>query len=53
MERRDYLDDTEWEVWLYDGSTRNSRDHNWEDLPDDPERGVLVLKWWDSRNKGL
>jgi hypothetical protein len=34
--------EAEWEVWLADGTTRNSRDHTWEDVPD----GVLVVRRW-------
>lgn len=40
---------TEWEVWLADGTTRNSRDHSWDDVPD----GVLVVRYWGPRGKGV
>jgi hypothetical protein len=39
----------EWEVWLADGTTRNSRAHRWEDVPD----GILVLRWWGPHGKGI
>lgn len=39
----------EWEVWLADGTTRNSREHAWGDVPD----GILVLRWWGPTDKGI
>lgn len=33
---------TEWEVYLSDGSTRNSRECTWENVP----HGVLVMRVW-------
>ena len=33
---------TEWEVWLNDGTTRNSAQHTWDDVPD----GILVVRYW-------
>lgn len=40
-----------WEVWLADGSTMNSTEHKWEDVPD----GILVVRWWnkEKRQKGI
>lgn len=40
-----------WEVWLKDGSTMNSAEHKWEDVPD----GILVVRWWnkEKRQKGI
>jgi len=32
----------EWEVYLADGSTRDSARHTWDDIPD----GVLVVRVW-------
>jgi hypothetical protein len=39
----------EWEVWLADGSRMDSRHHAWTDVPD----GILVVRWWDDRDKGI
>ena len=33
----------EWLVYLADGTTRNSTDHQWDEVPD----GVLVVRVWD------
>ena len=41
---------TEWEAWLADGTTRNSRDNAWEDAWD----GVLVVRYWGApTGKGM
>jgi hypothetical protein len=40
---------TEWEVWLADESTRDSRRHTWDDDWD----GVLVVRWWGPSGKGI
>lgn len=40
---------THWIVWLSDGTTRASRDHRWEDVPD----GVLVVRWWGPSGDGI
>jgi hypothetical protein len=42
-------DGYEWEVWLADGTIRSSVGHEWDDVPD----GVLVLRWWGPRGKGV
>lgn len=34
-----------WRVWLADGSTRNSAEHRWADVP----HGVLVVVAWDEQ----
>jgi hypothetical protein len=39
----------EWEVWLADGSTLDSRQARW----DDPWDGVLVMRWWKPPQKGI
>lgn len=40
----------EWEVWLADGSTRDSARHEWDDESWD---GVLVMRWWKPPQKGI
>lgn len=39
----------EWEVWLADGTTRDSRTCSWMDVPD----GVLVVRYWGPKGKGI
>lgn len=39
----------EWEVWLADGTTRDSARHTWEEVPD----GVICVWWWDGPRKGF
>lgn len=36
----------EWEVWLDDGTARDSSTHTWDDVPD----GVLVVRYWGDRS---
>lgn len=38
----------EWDVWLADGTRRNSSQHTWEDVPD----GVLVVRVWGHPSRG-
>lgn len=38
----------EWQVWLSDGSTRNSQDHKWADVP----HGILVVRVWGHKTLG-
>jgi hypothetical protein len=40
---------TEWEVLLADGTTRDSSQHTWDDVPD----GVLVVWYWGPRGQGV
>jgi hypothetical protein len=39
----------EFEVWLADGSRVDSRTCCWADVPD----GILVVRWWGPRDKGI
>jgi hypothetical protein len=38
----------EWDVWLADGTRRDSLRHTWEDVPD----GILIVRIWDHPTKG-
>lgn len=39
----------EWQVWLADGTTRDSARHRWDDVPD----SILVVRWWSPQRNGV
>jgi hypothetical protein len=46
---------TEWQVWLADGTTRDSSRHTWEDVIREAAAAgyVLAVRWWGPRGNGV